>query len=92
MRRCDAVLASQNSLLKEIHAEGEKFGDDIKYLAEFTGGQKKFEPWIATAEAKKAAGMTKPGNLKEALDLLEATEVIRTKQIIKEDLENIVYR
>ena len=69
------MLAAQNSLLNEIKAEGEKFGDDIKYLADFTGGQKKFEPWIAKAEAKKASGMTKPGNLKEALELLADTEV-----------------
>ena len=76
--RTDAVLASQKKLLAEIHEEGAKFGDDIKYLADFTGGQKKFEPWIALAEAKKASGMTKPGNLKEALELLANTEVIKT--------------
>lgn len=58
-----------------MKGEGEKFGEDIKYLADFTGGQKKFEPWIQKAEAKKAAGMAKPQNLKEALDMLEDAKV-----------------
>ena len=75
MSRCGAVLETQNKLFAEVQEEGSKFGDDVKYLADFSGGQKKFEPWIQKAEAKKAAGMSKPGNLKEALDMLADAEV-----------------
>ena len=50
------VSKFQNDLLSEVKAEGEKFGEDIKHLADFTSGVKKFEPWIAADEAKKAAG------------------------------------
>lgn len=64
------VADTQNKLLGEVKSEGEKFGDDVKFLADFTSGQKKFEPWIAKAEAKKAGGMAKPNNLKEAEDML----------------------
>ena len=65
----------QNSLLDEVKAEGEKFGEDIKHLADFTSGCKKFEPWIATAEAKKARGVPKPKNLDEAKAYLEDAQV-----------------
>ena len=65
----------QNALLDEVKAEGEKFGEDIKHLADFTSGCKKFEPWIATSEAKRAKGMAKPGNLQEALDQLAEVQV-----------------
>jgi hypothetical protein len=49
----------------------------VKYLADFTGAMKKFEPWIAKSEAKKTAGMVKPTNLQEAQDQLAAAQVIR---------------
>jgi hypothetical protein len=29
-----------------VEAEGAKYGDDVKYLADFTSGVKKFDPWI----------------------------------------------
>ncbi len=70
------VSAFQKSLLDEVRSEGEKFGEDIKHLADFTSGCKKFEPWIEKAEAKKAAGMRKPKNLQEAEDSLVDAQVI----------------
>ena len=52
-----------------------KFGDDVKYLAEFTAGIKKFDPWIQKADAKRAVGMLKPKNLDEANDQLASAQV-----------------
>ena len=76
------VSKFQNDLLNEVKAEGEKFGEDIKHLADFTSGVKKFEPWIATAEAKKAAGMKKPANLNEALEFLDDAKVRSESDIL----------
>ncbi len=73
------VAAFHTSLLDEVKAEGEKFGEDIKHLADFTSGIKKFEPWIEKSEAKKAAGMTKPKNLSEAQNLL-ADATVRKRE------------
>jgi len=68
INRMDAVKSTQGALLEEVKKEGAKFGDDVKYLAEFTAGIKKFDPWIQKADAKRAVGMLKPKNLQEALD------------------------
>ena len=76
----DNVRSTQNKLLEEVKKEGEKFGDDVKFLAEFTAGIKKFDPWIQKAEAKRAVGMLKPKNLQEALDQLEDAKVPTSKQ------------
>ena len=76
----DSVCATQGALLKEVKKEGAKFGDDVKFLAEFTAGIKKFDPWIQKAEAKRAVGMLKPKNLQEALDQLEDAKVPTSKQ------------
>ena len=65
----------QGKLIGEVDAEGAKYGDDVKYLADFTSGVKKFDPWIQKSEAKKAVGMSKPKNLQEALDQLEDAKV-----------------
>ena len=75
----DNVRSTQNKLLEEVKKEGEKFGDDVKFLAEFTAGIKKFDPWIQKAEAKRAVGMLKPKNLQEALDQLEDAKVPTSK-------------
>eukprot|EP00095_Tigriopus_kingsejongensis_P009110 maker-scaffold150_size309978-snap-gene-1.12 protein:Tk09110 transcript:maker-scaffold150_size309978-snap-gene-1.12-mRNA-1 annotation:"muscle-specific protein 300" len=66
VKRLEVVNAFLGQLLEEVKNEGEKFGEDIKYLADFTSGCKKFEPWIGAAEVKKKAGMHKPKNLDEA--------------------------
>merc|ERR1719412_1280603 len=60
INRMDAVKSTQGALLEEVKKEGAKFGDDVKYLAEFTAGIKKFDPWIQKADAKRAVGMLKP--------------------------------
>ena len=65
----------QGKLIAEVDAEGAKYGDDVKYLADFTGGIKKFDPWIQKSEAKKSVGMFKPKDLQEALDQLEDATV-----------------
>lgn len=69
------MWSTQQALLDEVKKEGAKFGDDVKYLAEFTSGVKKFDPWITKAEAKKAVGMIKPRNLQEAQDQMEDAKV-----------------
>ena len=75
VNRMDAVKATQGALLEEVKKEGAKFGDDVKYLAEFTAGIKKFDPWIQKADAKRAVGMLKPKNLQEALDQMSDAKV-----------------
>ena len=65
----------QGKLIAEVDAEGAKYGDDVKYLADFTGGVKKFDPWMVKSEAKKSVGMFKPKNYQEAVDQLEDAEV-----------------
>ena len=71
----DTVKSTQGELLEEVKKQSAKFGDDVKYLAEFTAGVKKFDPWIQKAEAKKAVGMPKPKNLEEATDQLADAKV-----------------
>ena len=41
-----------DSLNTEAETEAAKFGEDVKYLADFTNSTKKFEPWINKSEAK----------------------------------------
>jgi len=74
VKRMDTVKSTQGALLTEVQAQSAKFGDDVKYLAEFTAGIKKFDPWIQKADAKRAVGMLKPKNLQEALDQLEGAK------------------
>jgi len=64
--RLGNVRDTQNKLFDEIKTECSKYGDDVKYLADFTAGVKKFEPWIDASEAKKKAGMKKPVDLDQA--------------------------
>merc|ERR1712088_837239 len=63
----------QTNLLEEVKRESVKFGDDVKYLAEFTSGMKKFDPWIEKAEKKKDKGMPK------ANDALEDAKIWKTE-------------
>ena len=81
----DAVKTTQTALLTEVQEQSAKFGDDVKYLAEFTAGMKKFEPWIQKADAKRAVGMLKPKNLQEALDQLEGANVSSSIQLVTID-------
>ena len=81
----------QGKLIGEVDAEGAKYGDDVKYLADFTSGVKKFDPWIQKSEAKKAVGMSKPKNLQEALDQLEDAKVFRQFQLFRVKWGHTIY-
>ena len=80
--RQSAVESTQQKLYDEVKEQSAKFGDDVKYLAEFTAGVKKFDPWIQKADAKRAVGMLKPKNLQEALDQLDGSQVKRYQTLI----------
>jgi len=64
--RLGVVRETQGKLFDEIKTECSKYGDDVKYLADFTAGVKKFDPWIQMSEAKNKAGMKKPVDLEQA--------------------------
>jgi len=68
------IIKTLQDLLEEVKKEGEKFGEDVKHLADFASSQKKFLPWIAKAEEKKTKGLKKPSNLNEARELLTDAE------------------
>ena len=74
-KRLLTIQTTQNKLLEEATAEGAKYGDDVKYLADFTSGCKKFDPWIQQSEAKKSVGIAKPTNLMEGQDSLDGAKV-----------------
>merc|ERR1719167_1682451 len=42
--RINTVVSTLGALFDEVKTEGAKYGDDVKYLADFTSGCKKFEP------------------------------------------------
>ena len=85
------VQETQTNLLEEVKRESVKFGDDVKYLAEFTSGMKKFDPWIEKAEKKKEKGMPKPNNLEEANDALEDAKVCIFVSISRNFFSTIEY-
>jgi len=64
--RLTTIRETQTKLYDEIKKECSKYGDDVKYLADFTTGVKKFGPWIDASETRKKAGMKKPTDLGEA--------------------------
>lgn len=70
-KRINTIQTTLDGLFGEVKTECEKYGEDVKYLADFTSACKKFEPWIEKSEAKKSTGMAKPTNLQEALDQLQ---------------------
>jgi len=87
------IVETQQNLLAKVKQEGEKFGEDVKHLADFASSQKKFTSWIDLAEQKKKNGLLKPLNLNQAIDLLtdlknwrEETESI--KKTIDDGYEN----
>ena len=73
------IVETQQNLLAKVKQEGEKFGEDVKHLADFASSQKKFTSWIDLAEQKKKNGLLKPLNLNQAIDLLTDLKVIRLK-------------
>lgn len=84
------ITKTQQNLLSEVKKEGEKFGEDVKHLADFASSQKKFSPWVEKAEEKKSKGLKKPSNLNEAIDLLTDAKVINKPQKINIVLTNMV--
>merc|ERR1712080_82024 len=50
--RMSKVAETQSGLSSEAESEAAKFGDDVKFLADFTNGVRKFEPWINKSEEK----------------------------------------
>jgi len=68
--RMSTVYTTQDQLNTEAETEAAKFGEDVKFLAEFTNSSKKFEPWIKKSEGKVKEGLGKPQNLEEALIML----------------------
>ena len=72
------IVEIQNNLLQKVKQEGEKFGEDVKHLADFASSQKKFACWIDLAEQKKKKGLVKPLNLDQAIDLLTDLKVMKT--------------
>ena len=76
--RLGVVRETQGKLFDEIKTECSKYGDDVKYLADFTAGVKKFDPWIQMSEAKNKAGMKKPVDLEQATTEYNNAKVIPT--------------
>lgn len=74
--RLGVVRETQGKLYDEIKTECSKYGDDVKYLADFTAGVKKFDPWIQMSEAKNKAGMKKPVDLEQATTEYNNAKVI----------------
>lgn len=81
------IVESLNKLLSEVKKEGEKFGEDVKLLADFASSQKKFSPWIDGAEEKKRKGLKKPLSLEEAIELLNDA---KKWQIETKDMKSII--
>ena len=74
-KRIGTIQTTFDNLLAEVKAEAQKYGEDVKYLADFTSGCKRFDPWIQQSEAKKSVGMIKPTNLEEAQGQLDSATV-----------------
>jgi len=77
--RMDGVSGTLDGLNTEAETEAAKFGEDVKYLADFTNSTKKFDPWIKKSEAKVKAGIGKPEDLESALELLEECKTFQVE-------------
>jgi len=87
--RMSEVWSSLDKLNSEAETEAAKFGEDVKYLADFTNATKKFEPWIAKSEAKVKDGLGKPANLEEALSLLDICKTFQAECVsMKKSLDD----
>lgn len=83
------VLNLLSGLNSEAETEAEKFGEDVKHLADVTNSNKKFDPWIAKSEAKVKAGMKKASSLPEANTLMEEVKQWQTESAsMKQVLDN----
>merc|ERR1712106_133415 len=70
MERLKKVRSTLDALEEEASAECAKFGEDVKFWAEFQTGIKVFEPWMKNSETRKAEGLRKPASLVEACEIL----------------------
>jgi len=68
--RMDKVSSTLGELSTEAENEAAKFGEDVKYLADFTNSVKRFDPWINKTEEKIKKGLGKPNSLEEGTTLL----------------------
>ena len=75
----DTVKDTLGGLNSEAESEAAKFGEDVKYLADFTNGVKKFEPWINASEETVKKGLGKPNSLNEANAMLKECQVLLSK-------------
>ena len=79
--RLTKARSTIDALKEEIKSECCKFSQDIKFWAEFQTGIKEFDPWLTTAESRKAMGLAKPESLQEAQAILEDSKVNYTKTL-----------
>jgi len=61
------VLDLQSKVQKECN----NFSEDVKYWAEYKTGIKEFSPWLNLAEKESGAGLAKPTDLPQALELYD---------------------
>ena len=59
-----------NRLLAELQAELDKFSIDVKHYADYQTGLRSFYPWLVGAEEKVTGGVSPPGELVSACNLL----------------------
>ena len=64
-RITDFVTTLQKNTMKECDA----YSNDVKLWAEYMTGVKEFTPWLVKAEQETKAGLSKPTDLEEVLDL-----------------------
>jgi len=70
----DELLRIQTFVLdlqKKVQTECNNFSEDVKYWAEYKTGIKEFVPWLNDAEKEAGAGLSKPTDLPQALELYD---------------------
>ena len=77
--RIGSVCGLLSQLSDEVDQEAEKYGEDVKYLAEMTSCNKKFEPWIEMNEKKIKKKLEIGGNLDEVHAKLGELDDWKTK-------------
>jgi len=87
VERMNKVKEQLAELKSKSDAEAEKFGEDVKHLADFTNSNKKFDPWIAKTEGKIKTGLKKVDNLEEGKDLLEE---VKTWKVESENIKAVI--
>merc|ERR1719383_1552666 len=70
IERLKVVRKELDNLDEEVKKECAKFSEDVKYWAEFQTGIKAFDPWLASAEMRRSAGLITPATLVDACNVL----------------------